>query len=216
MVDRAGLRVLDSSSVLTGHLSSAARSGGPQPHRRLVGHPVFDRHRPSAVGRGALAPPILRCTGEGAGTAPRSGRSYGRSCRLVPWCCHVGTDGRNEHTAAGWSFLRPYLEAADALVFSRRSFAPDWIPAEKVITISPLTGSVLAEEPGGGTADRAAGTGARRPAGCSTGAGAGGGVLPPGRFARSGGPARRRAAQRAASGSGGPAGGAGFPVGPDE
>ena len=23
----------------------------------------------------------------GAGTAPRSGRSYGRSCRLVPWCC---------------------------------------------------------------------------------------------------------------------------------
>ena len=66
MVDRAGLRVLDSSSVLTGHVSSAARSGGPQPHRRLVGHPVFDRHRPSAVGRGALAPPILRCTGEGS------------------------------------------------------------------------------------------------------------------------------------------------------
>ena len=55
----------------------------------------------------------------------------------VVWRCHIGTDGRNEYTEAGWSFLRPYLETADAFVFSRRSFAPEWMPAEKVITISP-------------------------------------------------------------------------------
>ena len=140
MVHRAGLRVLDSSSVLTGHVSSAARSGGPQPHRRLVGHAVFDRRRPSAVGRSALAPPILRCTGEGSrDSAPvrTELRAVLPVGAVVVWRCHVGTDGRNEHTEAGWSFLRPYLEAADAFVFSRRSFAPDWIPAEKVITISP-------------------------------------------------------------------------------
>ena len=55
----------------------------------------------------------------------------------VVWRCHIGTEGRNEYTEAGWSFLRPYLETADAFVFSRRSFAPEWMPAEQVITISP-------------------------------------------------------------------------------
>ena len=45
----------------------------------------------------------------------------------VVWRCHVGFDGSNEWTERAWSFLRPYVEAADAQVFSRESFAPDWI-----------------------------------------------------------------------------------------
>ena len=71
--------------------------------------------------------------------------------------------------------------------------------------------------------NRAAGAGACRSA-RRPGGGAGGGVSPPGRFAWSGGPAGddarvvtcRRAAQRAARGSGPAAGGAGVPVGPKE
>jgi len=40
------------------------------------------------------------------------------------WRCHVGSDVRNDHTDAAWSFLRPYLEPVDAFVFSRPEYAP--------------------------------------------------------------------------------------------
>ena len=40
----------------------------------------------------------------------------------VVWRCHVGYDGENEWTQRAWAFLRPYIEAAKAHVFSRESF----------------------------------------------------------------------------------------------
>lgn len=45
--------------------------------------------------------------------------------RTVVWRCHIGSDERNELTAAGWDFLAPYVTQADAVVFSRRSFVPE-------------------------------------------------------------------------------------------
>ena len=56
---------------------------------------------------------------------------------IVIWRCHVGIDQANEWSDYGWAFLRPYLEAADAYVFTRRAFAPDWIDERRLHTIAP-------------------------------------------------------------------------------
>ena len=60
-----------------------------------------------------------------------------RAGARVVWRCHVGVDEPNEWTARTWDFLRPYLEEADAYVFSRTAFAPPWADAEKLFVIPP-------------------------------------------------------------------------------
>jgi trehalose synthase len=55
----------------------------------------------------------------------------------VVWRCHVGVDTPNDYSERGWAFLRRYVEDADAWVFTRRAFAPDWIPAERLHVIPP-------------------------------------------------------------------------------
>jgi trehalose synthase len=55
----------------------------------------------------------------------------------VVWRCHVGFDGANEWTDRAWAFLRPYVEVANAHVFSRESFAPDWIDRARLRAIPP-------------------------------------------------------------------------------
>lgn len=55
----------------------------------------------------------------------------------VVWRCHVGADVPNEWTERSWSFLRPYLEAVDAFVFSRRGFAPSWVDESRLHVIPP-------------------------------------------------------------------------------
>lgn len=44
--------------------------------------------------------------------------------RLV-WRCHIGVPERNEHTAAGWDFLRPWLGVYERMFFSSSSYVPD-------------------------------------------------------------------------------------------
>ncbi len=55
----------------------------------------------------------------------------------VAWRCHIGVDWGNDVTRAAWRFLRPHLAAAQACVFSRRQYAPSWLPDEKVWVIPP-------------------------------------------------------------------------------
>ncbi len=55
----------------------------------------------------------------------------------VIWRCHVGYDGANEWTERAWAFVRPYVEAAHAHVFSRESFAPEWIDRQWLRAIPP-------------------------------------------------------------------------------
>ena len=55
----------------------------------------------------------------------------------VVWRCHVGRDVPNEVTVAAWEFLRPYVEQADRLVFSRQPYAPDWADASRTVVIPP-------------------------------------------------------------------------------
>jgi trehalose synthase len=56
---------------------------------------------------------------------------------LVIWRCHVGRDTANASTVRAWTFLRPHLEQADAFIFSRSAYAPDWIPPDRLHVITP-------------------------------------------------------------------------------
>jgi trehalose synthase len=61
-----------------------------------------------------------------------------RRLRAHPvWRCHIGRDSPNALTDKGWAFLRPYLEPAEGFIFSRRVYAPDWMPPAKVAVIPP-------------------------------------------------------------------------------
>src|SRR6476469_3718828 len=55
----------------------------------------------------------------------------------VVWRCHIGADRADGHAGRGWEFLRPFVEAADAYVFSRREYAPAWLPSSRVWVIPP-------------------------------------------------------------------------------
>ena len=56
---------------------------------------------------------------------------------FVGWRSHIGADTVNQQTNEGWAFLRRYVERADAVVFSRAQFVPDWVPSGKVTIIAP-------------------------------------------------------------------------------
>jgi len=55
----------------------------------------------------------------------------------VVWRCHVGVNDTNEWTDAAWEFLAPHLERCQAFVFSRRAYAPYWLPEDAVMVIPP-------------------------------------------------------------------------------
>jgi trehalose synthase len=55
----------------------------------------------------------------------------------VVWRCHIGRDEPNACTDLGWAFLRPYLQAPEAFIFSRLAYAPPWIDPRKVWVIPP-------------------------------------------------------------------------------
>ena len=60
-----------------------------------------------------------------------------RAGARVVWRCHIGVDWEDDVTRAAWDFLRPHLAAADAYVFSRRTYVPSWIPVDKAWIIPP-------------------------------------------------------------------------------
>ena len=55
----------------------------------------------------------------------------------VVWRCHVGRDTRNAETDEAWAFLQPYLTRADAFVFSREEYVPEWVQRERLVVIAP-------------------------------------------------------------------------------
>lgn len=55
----------------------------------------------------------------------------------VVWRCHIGIDQQNDISRSAWDFLRPYLTAAHAFVFSRRQYVPGWVPASARWVIPP-------------------------------------------------------------------------------
>jgi trehalose synthase len=55
----------------------------------------------------------------------------------VIWRCHVGLDDPNDQAREAWHFLRPYIEAADSYVFSRKAFAWEGIDGSRISVIPP-------------------------------------------------------------------------------
>ena len=43
----------------------------------------------------------------------------------------------SDHSRVGWEFLRPYLQHAERLVFSRRAYAPEWADDSRLVDIPP-------------------------------------------------------------------------------
>jgi trehalose synthase len=55
----------------------------------------------------------------------------------VVWRCHVGVDAPNNLARAAWEYLRPYVEQADAYVFSRRAFVWEGLDDERLWLVAP-------------------------------------------------------------------------------
>ena len=55
----------------------------------------------------------------------------------VVWRCHVGLDLPNELARTAWAFLRPYVEPAEAYVFSREDFAWEGLDRARVWIVPP-------------------------------------------------------------------------------
>ncbi|HEX4541359.1 MAG TPA: glycosyltransferase [Acidimicrobiales bacterium] len=61
-----------------------------------------------------------------------------RAGAVVIWRCHVGADDRdNPFVVRAWEFLAPYLEDADAFIFSRATYPPAWLDGGRVHVIPP-------------------------------------------------------------------------------
>jgi trehalose synthase len=68
-----------------------------------------------------------------AGLAPELMRLGAR----VIWRCHIGHDFTNTESDLGWGFLKPYIQDVPVFVFSKRSYAPSWCPADRVVIVQP-------------------------------------------------------------------------------
>ena len=53
------------------------------------------------------------------------------------WRCHIGIDEPNDLAREAWSFLRPYVRAADVSVFSRGAFVWEGLDPARVAIIPP-------------------------------------------------------------------------------
>lgn len=52
------------------------------------------------------------------------------------WRCHIGLEHESPASAAGWSFLRPYVTAYDHAVFSAEAYVPSYL-SENVSIVEP-------------------------------------------------------------------------------
>jgi trehalose synthase len=55
----------------------------------------------------------------------------------VIWRCHIGVDHPGDLARGGWDFLRPYVEAADAYVFSREEYIWEELDRQRVWLMPP-------------------------------------------------------------------------------
>ncbi|MGN6664722.1 MAG: glycosyltransferase [Solirubrobacterales bacterium] len=60
-----------------------------------------------------------------------------RGMKIV-WRCHIGADRANEIVRGAWEFLRPYVERADACVFSRRAYVWRGLDEQRVWVMPPV------------------------------------------------------------------------------
>ncbi|MCZ7525883.1 MAG: COX15/CtaA family protein [Acidimicrobiia bacterium] len=115
-------------------LYGSAGDGGPLgPAEREHYERVIDRNAPDVTARIRPGDVVILHDPQTAGMTPRL-RDAGAT---VVWRCHVGVDVPDHHVERSWAFLRPFVELADASVFSRASFAPPWIDRDRMVVIPP-------------------------------------------------------------------------------
>jgi trehalose synthase len=56
----------------------------------------------------------------------------------VIWRCHVGIDVPSDVSRRAWNFLRPYVEPADAYVFSREAFVWEHLADDRIELVAPV------------------------------------------------------------------------------
>ena len=124
--------------------------GGHRRRRRLLQHHEADPQPPVRIKWRWWSAGRRRTCRLRTDPASERGRACGRTFVRTTWsscttprppgsrtrCAHpplrssgVATSGATPRTAdaAGWEFLRPYIEDVDAFVFTRSEFAPEWI-----------------------------------------------------------------------------------------
>jgi trehalose synthase len=121
-------------------------------HKLLHGQPDGDgdggflRDADRAIYESTLATnidPILRLVRPGDAVVLHDPQTLGLAPSLrhagveVIWTCHVGSDQPNEYTEAVWEFLRPYLRATAAQVFSRPQYVWDGLDDARTAVIPP-------------------------------------------------------------------------------
>jgi trehalose synthase len=55
----------------------------------------------------------------------------------VVWRCHVGVDHPGKLARGAWDFLRPYVEEADAYIFSREQFVWEGLDRDRIWIVPP-------------------------------------------------------------------------------
>jgi len=61
-----------------------------------------------------------------------------RTGAAVVWRCHIGVDRPNDLAREAWDFLRGYVEAADAYIFSRRQYLWDGLDQSRAWFMPPV------------------------------------------------------------------------------
>ena len=56
---------------------------------------------------------------------------------IVIWRCHIGCDEQNQWSEHAWAFLKTFAEHADAFIFSREAYAPQWVRRDALWVIPP-------------------------------------------------------------------------------
>jgi trehalose synthase len=136
LVIEADERFFAITKRLHNHLHGVAGDGGPlgEDEQR---HYAAVLHRNAAQLATAVRPGdvVILHDPQPAGLAAAMRQ---RGARVV-WRCHVGTDSPNARTELGWDFLHRHLvpSLVDAYVFTRRTFAPSWVPDERIFEIPP-------------------------------------------------------------------------------
>jgi trehalose synthase len=115
-------------------LHGAAGDGGPLEARERTAYESTTARAAQALS-GYVRPNdvVLLHDPQTAGLAPRL-RDLGAK---VVWRCHVGADAVNDSVERAWAFLRPWVEAAHACVFSRVAYAPAWLPPARLHVVQP-------------------------------------------------------------------------------
>jgi trehalose synthase len=121
---------------LHNHLHGAGGDGGPLTEAEHMHYQEVLRRNAAQLAASVRADDVVILHDpQTAGLAEAVRR---RGARVI-WRCHIGTDEANSTTELGWRFLQRYLDPAlvDGFVFTRRGFAPPWLPPEVVFEIPP-------------------------------------------------------------------------------